>query len=296
MFLSWVSSWVSLALGIGLAVLLGNPYEGRTSNLTKQLLKISVVAIGFGYPITAITELSVSSFYFVVIFILIALLLGFIIGKILKVERRTADLITSGTSICGASAIAAIASSIRANEKQLSIALGTVFILSASSLLFFPMLGNYLKLTQEQFGLWAGLSIHDTASAIGAAIDFDQFFNQDIAEKVATIIKLSKVIFIVPLVFLGAFLYKQGNKNLSTPYFILFFLLAMFLNSNFPEFNGFSSMKLAGKKGLQISLFLIGTNLSFNNLRAIGFRPFLHGLLLWLVISISSLIAILLYF
>jgi uncharacterized integral membrane protein (TIGR00698 family) len=292
-FLNWITSWLALVLGIAFAILLGNPYEGKTGNITSNLLKISVVGIGFGYPISAISELSTSSFYLVVIFIVLALCMGFIIGKIFNIDRKIADLITSGTSICGASAIAAIASAIKANEKQISIALGTVFILSASGLIIFPIIGDYLNLTQQQFGVWAGLTIHDTASAIGAAIDFDKAFDMDIAEKVTTIIKLAKVIFIVPLVFLGAYLYKEDNKKLTFPYFIIFFLLAMFLNSKFPEFDGFTTIKAAGKKGLQISLFLIGTNLSIKNLKAIGIKPFLHGFLLWMMVSISSLIAIL---
>jgi len=288
-FLNWITSWLALVLGIVFAILLGNPYEGKTGNITNNLLKISVVGIGFGYPISAISELSNSSFYFVVIFIVLALFMGFIIGKIFNVDRKIADLITSGTSICGASAIAAIASTIKANEKQISIALGTVFILSASGLIIFPIIGDYLKLTQHQFGVWAGLSIHDTASAIGAAIAF----GGEETLRVATIIKLAKVVFIVPLVFLGTYLYKGGDKKFTFPYFIIFFLLAMFLNSKFPEYDGFTTIKEAGKKGLQISLFLIGTNLSIKNLKAIGIKPFLQGILLWIIISVSSLLAIL---
>ena len=260
-----MTSWLALLLGITFAIVLGNPYEGKTGNITKNLLKTSVVAIGFGYPLSAISELSISSFYFVIIFILLTIIIGFFIGKILYVNHKISDMISSGTAICGASAIAAIASSIRANEKEISIALSTVFILSASGLILFPIIGNHLNLTQEQFGLWAGLTIHDTASAIGAALDFDAGFEKDLAEKVATIIKLAKVIFIVPLVFWGAYLYKEENKNLTFPYFIIFFLLAMFLNSKFPDFDGFSIIKTAGKKGLQISLFLIGVNLSTKN-------------------------------
>ncbi len=288
-----MTSWLALLLGITFAIVLGNPYEGKTGNITKNLLKTSVVAIGFGYPLSAISELSISSFYFVIIFILLTIIIGFFIGKILYVNHKISDMISSGTAICGASAIAAIASSIRANEKEISIALSTVFILSASGLILFPIIGNHLNLTQEQFGLWAGLTIHDTASAIGAALDFDTGFEKDLAEKVATIIKLAKVIFIVPLVFWGAYLYKEENKNLTFPYFIIFFLLAMFLNSKFPDFDGFSIIKTAGKKGLQISLFLIGVNLSTKNLKLIGIRPFLQGFLLWMMVSISSLIMIL---
>ena len=292
-FLSWMTSWLALVLGITFAIVLGNPYEGKIENITKNLLKISVVGIGFGYPLSAISELSTSSFSFVIIFIVLTIVIGFFIGKIFYVDRKIADMISSGTAICGASAIAAIASTIRANDKQISIALGTLFILSASGLILFPIIGNYLNLTQQQFGVWAGLAIHDTASAIGAAIDFDKAFDKDLAEKVATIIKLAKVIFIVPLVLLGTYLYKEGDKKFSFPFFIIFFLLAMFLNSKFPEFDGFSTIKAAGKKGLQISLFLIGTNLSIKNLKVIGIKPFLYGFVLWMMISISTLIAIL---
>ena len=292
-FFSWVSSWVALVLGMMFAIVLGNPYEGKSGSFTSNLLKISVVGIGFGYPLSGIAELSASSFYFVIIFIVIAIVVGAFLTEIFAIDNKIGDMISSGTAICGASAIAAIASTIRASEKQISIALGTVFILSASGLILFPIIGNYLQLSQEQFGVWAGLTIHDTASAIGAALDFDKGFEKDIAEKVTTIIKLAKVIFIVPLVFLGALLYKEDNKKISIPYFIIFFLLAMFLNSKFPEFDGFSTIKTAGKKGLQISLFLIGTNLSIKNLKAIGLKPFLHGFLLWIMVSVSSLLAIL---
>ena len=286
-FLNWITSWISLVLGIVFAIILGNPYDGKTGNLTNSLLKISVVGIGFGYPISAISELSITEFSFVIIFIFLTLILGFMLARIINVDRKIADLITSGTAICGASAIAAVASTIKANEKQISISLGTVFILSASGLIIYPIIGNYLDLTQHQFGIWAGLSVHDTASAIGAAQDFGTE-----ALKTATIVKLAKVLFIVPLVFLGTYLYKDGNKKFTFPFFIIFFLLAMFLNSMFPDFNGFRTIKEFGKKGLQISLFLIGVNLSIKNFKTIGIKPFLLGLLIWLFLSLSSLLAI----
>ena len=289
---NWISSWVALVLGIMFAIFLGNPYEGKSGGFTNSLLKISVIAIGFGYPLSAISELSTSSFYFVILFIIITLVVGAFLTRLFAIDNKIGNMISSGTAICGASAIAAIVSTIKASDKQISIALGTVFILSASGLILFPIIGNHLHLSQEQFGVWAGLTIHDTASSIGAAIDFDTEFPGDIAERTTTIIKLSKVIFIVPLVFLVSLLYKEGGKKISFPYFILLFLLAMLLNSTFPGFDGFSILKNAGKKGLQISLFLIGANLSIQNLREIGMRPFLHGILIWMIVSISSLLAI----
>ena len=282
-----ISSWLALSVGIVFTLILGNPYEGKTNKLTSILLKTSIVFIGFGYPISSISELSIPEFLYVIIFIILTIIIGLILAKILSVDQKTSDLISSGTAICGASAIAAIASSIKANEKQISISLGTVFILSVSGLIIYPSIGNYFSLSDHQFGIWSGLTIHDTASAIGAAQDFGSN-----SLKTATIIKLAKVLFIVPIVFLFSFKYKDGGKKIQFPIFIIFFLFAMILNSLNPELEIFSLLKDIGKKGLQISLFLIGTNLSLKNLKTIGFKPFIYGLVIWGVLSTISLIAI----
>lgn len=283
-----ISSWLALVVGIVFAIILGNPFDGKTGKITSTLLKASVVLIGFGYPISAISDVPSSEFSYVIIFVVLTLLFGFTLGKILGVDQKTSDLISSGTGICGASAIAAIASTIKANEKQISISLGTVFILSVSGLIMYPSIGKYFALSEHQFGIWAGLTIHDTASAIGAAEDFGAD-----SIKIATIIKLAKVLFIIPLVFLGSFLYKNENKKFTFPFFIIFFLIAMILNSSFPDFkDGFENIKGIGKKGLQVSLFLIGTNLSIKNLKTIGIKPFVHGLIIWIMLSSLSLMAI----
>ena len=267
-------------------LILGNPFEGKTYNLTGSLLKTSVVFIGFGYPISSISDLSGSEFSYVIIFVVLTLIIGYILAKILNVERKTSDLISSGTTICGRSY--GKTSIFYANEKQISISLGTVFILSVSGLIFYPSVGNYFSLSEHQFGIWSGLTIHDTASAIGAAQDFDELKGSN-SLKTATIIKLAKVLFIVPIVFLYSFKYKDGGKKIQFPIFIVFFLFAMILNSSTSEFEIFSLLKDLGKKGLQISLFLIGTNLSLKNLKSIGFKPFIYGLVIWIILSSTSL-------
>ena len=292
--INWITSWMAMVIGFIFAFFFKNPYEEKIENITNKLLKLSIICIGFGYPIYSITDLSSYSFYFIILFIITTLVVGFFIGKILQVNSKISDLITSGTTICGASAIVAISSAIKANEKELSIALSTVFILSASGLILFPIIGNYLGLTPHQFGIWAGVCIHDTASSIGAAIDFDKNFSNYEAEKVAVVIKLAKVIFIVPLVFLGSYLYKENQRKISFPYFIVFFIIAMFINSKFPDYNGFLFIKELGKKGLQISLFLIGSTLAIKEIIGIGIKPLIHGTLLWITISISSLLVIIL--
>lgn len=286
-------SLFSLFLGIIFAITLGNPYTEKLGSITHNLLKISVVGMGFGTSVAKMIEIKTSSFYLVLFFVVIALIIGYAIGRILKVDSKTSDLITAGTSICGASAIAAVAPAIRSTSNQISVALGTVFILSGLGLFLFPMIGDYLDLTQEQFGVWAGLSMHDTASSIGAAGDFEVLRSEKGAESTALIIKLAKVIFIIPLVVLAAYFYKEKGAKLVFPYFIIFFLLAMIANYLFPEcHNFFGEIKYFARKGLQITLFLIGANLSITNLKSVGIRPFLHGFALWILVAATSLFAI----
>ena len=172
----------------------------------------------------------------------------------------------------------------------LSISLGVVFILSGLALLIFPLVGNYLNLNQEQFGVWSGLAIHDTSSVLGAATDYG-----DKALSTATTLKMARVLFIIPLVIIESLLFKVNNHNYSFPYFILFFLLAMLINSLLPDYGYiFNEIKLLSKKGLVVTLFLIGVSLSPNNLRSIGLKPFLYGFILWLIICVSSLLVVLL--
>jgi uncharacterized integral membrane protein (TIGR00698 family) len=284
----WASSLLSLVLGLSFAIILGNPFEGKTSKITNYLLQFSVVGIGFGTSLTTATEIGKESFYWVFIFVLLTLFIGYLLGKFLNVERKISDLITSGTSICGGSAIAAISPVIKANEKQISVSLGTIFVLSALGLFIFPIVGEMLQMSGEDFGLWAGLAIHDTGSVLGAASDYGKG-----ALEVATTVKLARVLFIIPLVFLGSILYKGKETKFTFPYFIIFFLLAMYINSSFPDYTeNFKDIKFLTKKGLQITLFLIGASLSVKNLKSVGVKPFLQGFLLWLLISILSLVIV----
>ena len=285
---SWINSLISLVLGLLFALILGNPYQGRTSEITKYLLQFSVIGIGFGTSLTAATEIGKESFYWVFVFVLLTLFVGYLLGKFFGIERTISDLITAGTSICGGSAIAAISPVIKANEKQISVSLGTIFVLSALGLLVFPIVGDLLDMSQDDFGLWAGLAIHDTSSVLGAASDYGER-----SLEVATTVKLARVLFIIPLVFLGSFLYKGKNTKFTFPYFILFFLVAMYINSSLPQYSEtFTEIKFLAKKGLQITLFLIGASLSIENLKSVGVKPFFQGFLLWLLISIFSLIVV----
>lgn len=285
---SWISSLVALVIGMLFSIILGNPYKQEIGNMTKRLLQVSIIGIGFGTSANTALELGVTSFGLIFGFIIFTLIVGLFFGRILDIDTKISHLITSGTAICGGSAIAAVSPVIKANEKQMSVALGTVFILSAFSLFIFPIVGIYLDLSQEQFGIWAAIAIHDTGSVLGAASDYGEQ-----ALEVATTVKIGRVLFIIPLVFFEAYFFKASEAKYSFPYFIVLFLVAMLINSIFPEYTEtFSFIKMLAKKGLLITLFLIGANLSRNHLKSVGVKPFFQGFLLWILISVSSLFAI----
>jgi uncharacterized integral membrane protein (TIGR00698 family) len=288
----WISSLVALVIGMLFAIILGNPYQQESGKITKKLLQISIIGIGFGTSAITALELGVASFGLIFGFIVFTLFVGLFFGRIFNVDTKISHLITSGTAICGGSAIAAVSPVIKANDKQMSVALGTVFVLSALALFLFPIVGVYFNLSEQQFGIWAAIAIHDTSSVLGAAADYGE---QSL--EVATTVKLGRVLFIIPLVFLEAYFFKGSDAKYSFPYFIVLFLVAMLINSVFPEYTEtFSFIKMLAKKGLVITLFLIGANLSFKNLKSVGIKPFAQGFLLWLIVSVSSLFTILYLF
>jgi uncharacterized integral membrane protein (TIGR00698 family) len=216
------------------------------------------------------------------------LLLGFILGRWLIIEKKTSYLISSGTAICGGSAIAAISPVIKAEERQISVALGCVFMLNSVALLIFPVIGHYLNLSQTQFGLWCAIAIHDTSSVVGAASKYGAH-----ALEVATTVKLARALWIIPVTFISAFIFKNKSKKVSMPYFIGLFILAMILNTYVPTASVISPYLVnIAKAGLTLTLFLIGAGLSRNVLAAVGLKPLLQGVVLWIVISVSALYAV----
>jgi len=164
-----VSPPQALAAGLALALLVGNPNARLTSITAHQLLQISVVALGFGMDLHAVTRAGLHGFWFAAVSIAVTWGLGYVLGRGLRIRPVTATLVTVGTAICGGSAIAAVSSVILAGEAELSVALGTVFLLNAVALYVFPVAGHYLGLSQTQFGTWAGVAIHDISSVVGAA-------------------------------------------------------------------------------------------------------------------------------
>jgi uncharacterized integral membrane protein (TIGR00698 family) len=284
-----VTAPIALFGGLLFALTLGNPFSEITKKGTSILLKISVVGLGFGIHADKAMEAGSRGILFTIVTIFGTIILGYFIGKWLKIETKTSHLISCGTAICGGSAIAAIAPVIKANQNQISMALGTVFILNAVSLFVFPTIGSLLHLSQSQFGIWAAIAIHDTSSVVGAASKYGAD-----ALQIATTVKLARALWIIPVVLFSAFLFKKGSSQVAIPWFILFFFVAMMLNSYVPGISGISSLlTLLAQKGVVLTLFLIGSDLSRETLKSVGFKPFFQGIILWIVISVSSLFTIL---
>ncbi len=290
----FVSPPIALACGLFVALTFGNPFSQQTSKITKILLQVSIVLLGFGMNLTEVYKAGKQGILFTIITIFGTLVVGVLLGKLLKVKDKTSNLISSGTAICGGSAIAAVAPVIDADSEEISVSLGTVFILNSIALFVFPIIGHALNLSQNQFGIWAAISIHDTSSVVGAA----QSYGAE-ALAVATPVKLARALWIAPLAFLFSFLYhgkSEKKAKIAIPYFILFFLLATIVRTYIPPTfppSLFDSLVMLAKKGLTITLFLIGASLSRETLKKVGVKPLIQGVLLWILISVVSLWAVL---
>jgi uncharacterized integral membrane protein (TIGR00698 family) len=278
----------ALLIGIILAQTVSHPFPKSSKKLTHLLLQVSVVGLGFGMNAMQAIEAGKQGLAFTIFSIVSTITLGLFLGKRMKVENNTSYLISTGTAVCGGSAIAAVSSIIRSNEKQISTALGTVFILNSVALFLFPWIGHLLNLTQHQFGVWAAIAIHDTSSVVGAASKYGQE-----ALQIATTIKLERALSIIPIAIISVFVFKSESKKIKIPYFIFLFVLAVFINTFMPAVHsGAPYIVMLSKIGLKITLFLIGTGLSKELLAFVGIKPLIQGILLWLFISATSLLVI----
>jgi len=284
----YASPPLALALGLVLAFTAGHPWRAHNSRIVKYLLQFSVVGLGFGMNFGEVLAAGRTGVAFTAVSILGTLTAGWFIGKRLKIEPNTSLLISSGTAICGGSAIAAIAPIINAGEKEISVALGTVFILNSVALFLFPAIGHYFALSQAQFGLWSAIAIHDTSSVVGAAARYGPD-----ALKIATTVKLTRALWIIPLSFGAALAFKNKSAKVSPPYFIFAFAAASLLVSACPAFAAeYSVITRAAKTGLTVTLFLIGAGLSKDVIKTVGLKPVVQGTVLWALISSVSLFAI----
>lgn len=280
-----------LFIGLVFALVFGQPYPAFNKKMSKILLQYSVVGLGFGMNLHASLASGKEGMAFTVISVAGTMLVGVFFGKkLLHADTETSYLISSGTAICGGSAIAAVGPVIRAKDSSMSVALATVFVLNAIALFVFPPLGRLLELTQQQFGMWAAIAIHDTSSVVGAGVAYGEE-----ALQVATTVKLTRALWIIPLALATAFIFKTEGKKITLPWFILFFILAVIANTyllgNFPQIGQIVSG--VARKSLTLTMFFIGASLSRETLRQVGLKPLALGVILWGIISAASLAYIL---
>ena len=290
-FSSWVTPPVALFLGLTFALLCGQAYPKFNKKVSKKLLQYSVVGLGFGMNLHASLASGKEGMMFTIISVIGTMLIGMFIGwKVLKVNRDTSYLISSGTAICGGSAIAAVGPVIKAKDSDMSVALATIFVLNAIALFIFPVFGGWLELSQQEFGTWAAIAIHDTSSVVGAGAAYGEE-----ALQVATTIKLTRALWIIPLALVTSVIFKNGGKNINIPWFIFWFIVAILLNTYVLDTVPEVGQAIAGiaRKGLIITMFFIGASLSTDVLKAVGVKPLIQGVLLWVIISVSSLAYIL---
>ncbi len=286
-FSAWVTPPLALFLGLAFALVCGQAHPKFNKKTSKYLLQYSVVGLGFGMNLHSALASGKEGMEFTVISVIGTLVIGWFIGrKLLKVDRNTSYLISSGTAICGGSAIAAVGPVVKATDSEMSVALATVFILNAIALFVFPVIGHALGMSQHEFGTWAAIAIHDTSSVVGAGAAYGEE-----ALKVATTIKLTRALWIIPVAFATSFIFKSKGQKINIPWFIFFFVLAMIVNTylleRVPEVG--AVINGLARKTLTITMFFIGASLSVDVVKSVGLKPLVQGVLLWVVICCSTL-------
>lgn len=283
----YVSPPIALLGGLVYGFTFHHPYKAGMRTVTRILLQTAVVGLGFGMNLHEIVHAGRAGFVYTAIGIATAMALGYLLGRIFDVGRKVSFLITVGTAICGGSAIAAVAPITKANDEDIAVSLGTVFVLNSVALLLFPLIGAALHLSQMQFGLWAALAIHDTSSVVGAAAKYGTE-----ALAIGTTVKLARALWIVPVAVVTAYFAKSKTK-IKWPWFILLFCLAAVANTYLPQFaRAYPVLSNLGKIGLTVTLFLIGTGISKSVIKQVGARPLIQGVVLWAIVAVASLIAI----
>jgi uncharacterized integral membrane protein (TIGR00698 family) len=280
----WASPPLALAIGLAFGLLFKNPYAALAAKYSRWLLQASVVGLGFGMNLHDVVRAGCSGFLYTLLGIVFAMTAGMALGALLKVHRKPAFLISTGTAICGGSAIAAVGPVAGASDEEMAVSLGTIFVLNSVALLTFPFIGAYYHLSQSQFGLWAALAIHDTSSVVGAAAKYGS-----VALALGTTVKLARALWIVPLTIATA-LARHTKAKIQWPWFIALFCLAAVCNTYVSAGAAvYPWISKAARVGMTATLFLIGSGISVATLKQVGPRPLLQGILLWLLVSVTSL-------
>lgn len=280
-----INAPIALLAGLIFAFSFKNPCPKFNKKTSKYLLQVAVVCLGFNMNLHESLKSGSEGMMFTVVSVVGVMVLGILIGFWLHLNRKTAYLISSGTAICGGSAIAAVGPVLKADENEMAVSLGVIFILNAVALFIFPPIGHMLDMSQQQFGTWAAIAIHDTSSVVGAGEQYGET-----ALQMATLIKLTRALWIIPLALVTMFLFREKGSKISIPWFIFIFILAMVVNTYVALPDWFVSVMVwIARRGMVVTLFLIGASLSLTTVRKVGVKPLLLAVLLWVVISLTSL-------
>jgi len=289
MGLPQISAPIALLCGLIFAFIFPNPCPKFNKKTSKYLLQVAVVCLGFNMNLQESLKSGSEGMLFTVVSVVGVMCLGVLIGYWFHINRKTSYLISSGTAICGGSAIAAVGPVVKADENEMAVSLGVIFVLNSIALFIFPPLGHLFDMTQQQFGTWAAIAIHDTSSVVGAG----EIFGEE-AMKTATLIKLTRALWIIPLAFVTMFIFRDKKSKISIPWFIFIFVLAMIVNTYIALPQWFvDAMVWVAKRGMVVTLFCIGASLSMSSIKQVGVKPFLQAVALWIVISVSSLLVVL---
>lgn len=281
----WVTSPTALVIGFILASFGLVPSHFNVAKITKKLLAYSIVGLGFGIHFEQALAVTSNGIGLIITSIVGTLVIGWWFAKFLKIEQKLGYLISAGTAICGGSAIAAVSPAIKAKDEEIGLALATVFVLNSIALFVFPVIGHALNLDQQTFGTWAAIAIHDTSSVVGAASAYGEE-----ALTTATTLKLARALWIIPVAFVSAFIFRNDSKKITIPYFILFYCAAIAFSDLMPQFEAaYNVIFDVAKRALVVCLFLIGCGISVSKLKAAGMKPLIFGVTLWVLISTSSL-------
>lgn len=284
-----INAPIALLAGLIFAFTFKNPYPKFNKKTSKYLLQVAVVCLGFNMNLQESLKSGSEGMMFTVVSVVGVMAMGILFGMWLKLNRKTAYLISSGTAICGGSAIAAVGPVLKANENEMAVSLGVIFILNAIALFIFPPIGHMLEMSQQQFGTWAAIAIHDTSSVVGAGEIYGET-----ALQMATLIKLTRALWIIPLALVTMFIFREKGSKISIPWFIFIFILAMVANTYLPLPTWLVDICVwIARRGMVVTLFMIGASLSLATVRQVGIRPLLLAVALWVVISLSSLFVVL---
>ena len=276
------------------ALVTGGVFSAFSKKASRILLQAAVVGIGFGMNFNSAIRSGGAGMAMTVVSVVFVMFAGWVLGRMMRVDGKVSYLVSAGTAICGGSAIAAVAPVVKADDSQISVSLGTIFTLNALALFIFPPIGRMLGLTEIQFGEWAAIAIHDTSSVVGAGAAYGSE-----ALQTATLIKCTRALWILPLAFATTLIMREKGAKVSVPWFIVFFVLAMIINTLMPQSEAWTActkvVVALSKQAMCATLFLIGSTLSLSSLRRVGARPLLQGVALWVLTAGASLLIVMLW-